>query len=88
MTFLASITHIKPEKTQNLKLADVFLLSYTQLFTEAVFKRTLKNSQFQKKISKCVTFGTKSTHFEKKYLDIPPPPPKEILSIRSFETYV
>ena len=32
-----------------------------------VLQRTLKNYALWKKFSKCVKFGTKSTHFEKKY---------------------
>ena len=41
--------------------------AYICISAAPLLQRTLKNYVLWKKFSKCVKFGTKSTHFEKKY---------------------
>ena len=43
------------------------MLKELQTLRKRVLQRTLKNYALWKIFSKCVKFGTKSTHFEKKY---------------------
>ena len=61
MTLLKSLQYMTLLRVYSTWLSSEFTVQ------DPLLQRTLKNYALWKKISKCVKFGTKSTHFEKKY---------------------